>query len=111
MVESDLVLKKKNTSLENIISQDILVSCNKKKRKKKKKKDSGMNFISHQNSCFAPLSDLALRCTSVNDQNQSEAHYCSYIIIKGTFDHFMYCMHVLMFRNTFMKKYQNVIVI
>ena len=22
-----------------------------------------MNFVSHQNSCFAPLSDLALRCS------------------------------------------------
>ena len=63
-----------------------------------------MNFVSHQNSCFAPLSDLALRCSFDHNQNQSELHYCRYIIIRCTFDHFMYCMHVLMFRNTFMKK-------
>ena len=45
MVESDLVLEKH--------THTRLVT----------KKDSGMNFVSHQNSCFAPLSDLASRCS------------------------------------------------
>ena len=105
MVESDLVLENKKTLKKHFISQDMLVSCN-------KTNVSGMNLVSHQNSCFAPLSNWHCVVASTNNQNQSELHYCSYInIIRCTFYHFMYCMYVLMFRNNFMKKYQNVIVI
>ena len=48
--------KKKKTLEKHFISQDMLVSCY-------KKNDSGMNFVSHQNSCFASLSELASRCS------------------------------------------------
>ena len=51
MAESDLVLEKKK-HLTNTLFLRIcwfLVT---------KKNDSSMNFVSHQNSCFAPVSDL-----------------------------------------------------
>ena len=62
MVESDLVLekKKKKKTLEKHFVTGYVGFLQQQKKKKKKKNDSGMNFVSHQNSCFAPLSDFGI---------------------------------------------------
>ena len=71
-----------------------------------------MKFVSHQNSCFAPLYDLASHC-SFDQQPKSDR----VTLLQLDYHH---KMHILSFyvlyacpdvSNTFMKKYQNVIVI
>ena len=91
-------------------------------KKKKKKKTLEKHFISQDMLFFvtnkmilvwilSPIRILVLHhyliwhhvVSSTNNQNQSELHYC--YIIRRIFYHFMYCMYVLMFRNT---KYEKI---
>ena len=81
MVESYLVLEKKKTRTLFVIKQ----------------KNCGMNFVSHQNSCFAPLSDLASRCSLDQQPKSVRATLLQLYYHKCTFKHFMYCMHVWIF--------------